>query len=173
MLEIKLPATDDAPAYKLKLEHSLASLSKWESFYEKAWFAQEGTLSHDETLKYFEFMVTNDDPPDDFVDRLTVEDMTNIINYLPKRNSATWFRPVEQQNSREVTTTELIHHWMMELEIPPYWRFENLNRLLTMIKVRTIKKTAENQNQKMNPKQRQAEYARLNAERRAKYNSAG
>lgn len=169
MLELNLAGTSEYEPAKLYLEHSLVSVSKWEAFYEKAFYAEKEKTS-EESLMYISLMVLNKTPPEDFLNRLTQSDFTQIMEYINKRQSATWFREAVQENSREVTTAELIYHWMIELEVPTEFQYWPINRLFIFIKVRSIKKTKE---KPMSAEQRRQEYQRLNALRRQQTGSAG
>lgn len=139
MLTIVLPPVEDQPEVTLKLEHSLVSVSKWESIHEKPFFKNEDKTPT-ETFSYFEQMVIEGEIPSDFQRRVTAEMIHEINNYINGKHSATWFR--DEQNKRgseEVITSELIYYWMIAFQIPPDYQNWHLNRLLTLVKICGIK----------------------------------
>lgn len=171
MLTIMLPATDDANAVELKFEHSLVSLSKWESIHEKAFFGRDDKTS-EETASYIKQMLLTENPPRDFIDRLSRDSFEKIANYINSKQSATWFRQDDQpKNSSEVVTSELIYYWMIQFQIPfkpaDEW---HLSRLMNLIKICGIKQSKP----KKQSRQSVAEqYRQLNAERRQASGTAG
>ena len=72
--------------------------------------------------------------------------------------------------NNEIVTSELIYHWMIELQIPFECQKWHLNRLVTLIKVRGVK-TAKPK--KMSKGEIMRKNAELNAARRKKLNSRG
>lgn len=154
----------------LVLEHSLVSLSKWETIYEKP-FLGDGEKTDEEVMGYIEAMTLSTDFPPEVFSRLSQENIDDVNAYVNKKATATWFID-EKSNPRnsEVITSELIYYWMIAFQIPfecQYWHF---NRLLTLIRVCNTK------NQKPKPRNKAemlAERRRLNAERKAKYNTSG
>lgn len=171
MLRIILPATDDLEAVELNLEHSLVSLSKWESKHEKAFFGPQ-EKSEGELADYVNHMIVDAEPPEDFLNRLTMFETTRIRQYIDSKQSATWFREDQKARpSQEIITSELIYYWLINFQIPfqptETW---HLNRLLTLVKICGIKQTKP---RPMNKKQQMEEYRRLNAERRAKLGTSG
>lgn len=171
MLRLLLPAIEEVPALEVHLEHSLVSLSKWESATEKAFFKREG-LTAEETISYIRTMAIDDDLPEDWVERLSEAQFQKINEFLNSRQSATWFREDETQNrSHEVVTSEVIYHWMIQFQIPfepcQHW---HLNRLMSQIKVEGIKSTKP---KKMSATARAHEFAKLNAQRRQALGTTG
>lgn len=171
MLRLMLPAFDDITAVEVHLEHSLASLSKWESASEKAFFKKEG-LEPEEILSYIESMAIDDDLPEGWIHRLSGDQFKQITDYMNGRHSATWFREEpEQRRSHEIVTSEIIYHWMIQFQIPfepcEHW---HLNRLMSQIKVEGIKNTKP---KKMSASSRAQQFAALNAQRRAALGTPG
>jgi hypothetical protein len=171
MLTITLPATEELPELKLNLEHSLVSLSKWESIHEKAFFGRE-PMDHELTVSYIQQMVLDFSPEEDWISRLEQEDYDKITDYLNSKQSATWFREEgPTRGPREIITAELIYYWMIGFQIPfkpcEDW---HINRLMTLIKICGIKQTKP---KKMSRQAQAAEYRRLNQQRREQLGSAG
>jgi hypothetical protein len=171
MLTLSLPQTDEHDAVELALEHSLVSLSKWESIHEKPFYGRE-SMTPEEAFSYFETMLLVPPPHDGWIERLTQEHFTQINAYINSKQSATWFREdPNQRGPKEIVTNELIYFWMISFNIPfdpcETW---HVNRLMTLIKICGIK---QQKPKKMTRQQQAEEYRRLNAERRAKLGTSG
>lgn len=170
MLNITLSATDDFESVTLSFEHSLVSLSKWESLHKKPFFNKD-QRTIEETTSYIKCMLLTDNIPDETLNRLSSNDVMAIVEYINDKQSATWFREMpDQKLSSEPITSELIYYWLVQFSIPFEVERWHLNRLMTLIKIAGIKSTKP----KVMSKAEQAEqYRRLNAERRARSGSSG
>ena len=126
----------------LQLEHSLVSLSKWESKWHKAFLTKENKTP-EETLDYIKCMTITQNVNPEVYDHLTQENIEQVNAYIENPMSATVIN--EEKNGskagREVVTSELIYYWMIALNIPSEYQKWHLNRLLTLIKVCNIKNT--------------------------------
>lgn len=171
MLTITLPEFHDSPEIKLDLEHSLLSLSKWESKYEKPFFKQEDKTS-EETLFYLRQMVVGNNAPDDMETRLAPSQIYEVSTYIHSKQSATWFREDAQNRPNgEIITSELIYYWLVAFNIDFYptetW---HLNRLLNLVKICGIKQSPP---KKMDKVSAHEQMMRLNAERKKQLNTSG
>lgn len=180
MLMIKVGATDvfdeetqtfgSEGGDELQLEHSLVSLSKWESIHEKP-FLVTGDKTPEEVLSYIECMVVSPNPPGDFLDRLSEKNVEDINAYIDRKMTATWFSEVQPETrNREVITSELIYYWMTVFQIPFECENWHLNRLFTLIRICNIKQEKPKKMSRAELAQRQRE---LNAQRRAELGTTG
>lgn len=154
----------------LQLEHSLVSLSKWESKWCKAFLTkQEKTL--EETLDYIKCMTVTQGVNPEVYEHLTNENIMQVNKYIESPMTATYFS--EEKNGKvnnETVTSELIYYWMIALNIPFECQKWHLNRLLTLIKVCNVKNQPP---KKTNKNELAKRYAALNAARRKELNSKG
>lgn len=161
---------DLKPEVKLQLEHSLVSLSKWESKWCKP-FLSKSEKTDEEILDYIKCMTITQNVDPDVYDRLTNENIKEINAYINAPMTATTINEDKSgKTNREIVTSEIIYHWMMELGIWPECQKWHLNRLLMLIKVRNIKL---NPPKKKSIAERLTSNAALNAARRKKLNSKG
>jgi hypothetical protein len=149
MLVIKVEAVESfdektssfvsATGFTVELEHSLAAISKWESFYEKPFLGTE-TKTAEEVIKYLECMNLGKPLSEEQLTLLTAKHLPQINAYLEGNHTATWFSDKSQQGgSREIVTSELVYYWMSALTIPYDCDKWNFNRLMTLIKVANVK----------------------------------
>lgn len=155
----------------LQFEHSLVSLSKWESKYEKP-FLSDKQKTNEEVRDYIGMMLLTPDAPSDFVSKLSTAQMNVLTDYISSKQTATWFKDSTNQrkSSQEVITAEVIYYWMVSLEIPFECQYWHLNRLMTLIKVINRKNAPK---KKMSTADNIAQRRALNEARRKKYNTKG
>lgn len=152
------------------LEHSLLSLSKWESKFNKPFLGKDRKTT-EESIYYIKCMTLTPDVPDNVYDCVTDQNIEAITNYIQAPMTATTFRNDSQkQTNREVITAEIIYYWMIALTIPFECQEWHLNRLLTLINVCSIKNQPP---KKMNKKEIMSRNRTLNEARRAAYNTKG
>lgn len=154
----------------LQLEHSLVSVSKWESTWCKP-FLKSGDKTREETIDYIRCMTITQNVDPQVYKSITQKNIDDIANYIDAPMTATTFTKEENRTiNRDVITSEIIYYWMIAFNIPFECQKWHLNRLLTLINVCNIK----NQPKKKR-KQRDvlAQQRALNAARKAKYNTSG
>src|SRR5215471_14612204 len=124
---------------ELELEHSLLSLSKWESKHQKP-FLDKVDKSPQEILDYIEAMIISPVYPAEVLFRLTRENIQEISNYIESTQSATTFGEMPRTHGRgETITSELIYYWLVAFNIPFETECWHLNRLLSLVRICNIK----------------------------------
>ena len=152
----------------LKLEHSLVSISKWESKWHKA-FLSNNEKTPDEIMDYIRCMTINQVDPIVYY-CLSQKNIDDIKAYIDDPMTATTIKDIPGKRNYEVVTSELIYYWMVALQIPFECEKWHINRLLTLIRVCNIK----NQPAKNIPKREILNQNRLlNEARRKKYHTKG
>lgn len=154
----------------LQLEHSLISLSKWESKWHKVFLSKE-EKTMEETIDYIRCMTLNKPSDPNCYLHLTNENLNRVNAYISDPMTATHFLDTTPNKpSREKVTSELIYYWMIAFNIPVSFEKWHLNRLLTLIRVCEVKNTPP---KKMSKGEIMRRNAALNAERRKRLNTKG
>lgn len=155
----------------LQLEHSLVSLSKWESKWEKPFYSKKD-MTEEETVDYIKCMTLTKNVHPDVYAHLTQENVNAVMKYIASPMTATTFGGEDRgTNNRETITSELIYYWMIASNIPfdPCQKW-HLNRLITLIRVCSVKNTPPKKRSKRDIMSRNAA---LNASRRKQMNTKG
>lgn len=153
----------------LRLEHSLVSISKWESKWKIPFLSSE-KKTVEQTLDYIKCMTINQN-----VDPMVYKAIRNhhvkmVNDYIEDTRSATTFNNQHMpQRKSEVVTSELIYFWMAQFNIPMECQKWHLSRLLTLVQIASIKNSPEkkmsrraimNQNRSLNAARRKAHRTR-------------
>ena len=125
-------------AETIQLEHSLVSISKWESKWCKP-FLNGKNKTLEEIIDYIRCMCVTDNVDETVFDRLTEDNLISINKYIENPMSATTFSNERRSPGSEIITSELIYYWMIAFNIPFECQHWHLNRLLTLVKVCNIK----------------------------------
>ena len=159
------------PEYKtLQLEHSLVSLSKWESKWHKPFYSKK-EKTEEEMLDYIKCMTLTKNVDSDVYNHLTIGNVKDVKDYINDPMTATTFsRDEKGQSNSETITSELIYYWMIASNIPFECQKWHLNRLITLIRVCSIKNAPPKKRSKRDIMSRNAA---LNAARRKQMNTKG
>lgn len=186
MLRIDIPLTDEGwdeekdefvepKIQTLQLEHSLVSLSKWESKWHKP-FLTKDKKTLEETIDYIRCMTITQNVQPSVYDKITDNIIDQVNEYIENPMTATWFSDKKGINkksgkkNKEQITSELIYYWMTTCNIPFECQKWHLNRLLTLIEICDVKNRP---NDKMSKKEIMESNRALNETRRKKFNTKG
>lgn len=154
----------------LQLEHSLSSLSKWESKWEKP-FLSKDQKSGEEVIDYIRCMCLTPDIAPEVFHQLSQDNVTAVNAYIDAKQTATWFSEAPgAPQTRETITSELIYYWMTVFNIPFECENWHLNRLFTLIRICNIK---QQQPKKMSKAEIASRNRELNAKRKERFNTTG
>jgi hypothetical protein len=157
----------------IQLEHSLVSLSKWESKWEKP-FLSPDEKSQEEAISYIEAMTLTPNVPPETYQKLTAKNYSEINDYINAKMTATWFNDKpSKSHRREIITSEIIYYWMNSLNIEKEFEEWNLSRLFTYIRVVNEKNQPAKKQSPTNQAEMMARRAELNAKRQAELNTSG
>lgn len=180
MLTITIPATEvfdeskgefvSIKEHVLQLEHSLISISKWESKWCKPFLSKQDKTT-EEVIDYIKCMTLNKNVSDDVYSCLTKANISAINEYISAPMTATTFSGTDRgKKNNEQITSELIYYWMIALQIPDRYDKWHINRLLTLIRICNIKNQPP---KKMSKRDIISRNAAINAARRQQLNTKG
>ena len=179
MLTITIPAIEEYDEVKnefrtsketvLQLEHSLVSLSKWESKWCKP-FLSKDTKTLEESIDYIRCMTITKNVDPDVYRLINSNHLHQVNTYIERKMTATTFAKDDKTINRDIITAEIIYYWMIALTIPFECEKWHLDRLLTLINVCNIKNKPP---KKMSKKELMSKNASLNAARRQSMNTTG
>lgn len=156
----------------LKLEHSLVSLSKWESKWHIPFL--DSNMTFEQTIDYIKCMTLTQNVDPNVYNFLTNENIEKVSAYIQEPMTATWFSNSNNNRvgtgKKDIITAEVIYYWMITLQIPFECRKWHLNKLLTLIRVCNEKNAPK---KKMSKNEIINKNRALNEARRAKYGTKG
>ena len=169
MLTIKIPDMEyfnennntffTKPGKELHFEHSLKTISIWESIYRKPFLTREEKTTA-ELLDYFILMCEEDIGYSDLDDNVVLE----LSEYLNDTPTATRITKRDGGSSSMVLTSEVIYAYMANARIPFECDTWNIHRLLTLLNVIGELNSPK---KKMTESQTLDEYERINNQRLA------
>lgn len=152
--------------HKLQLEHSLVSLSKWESKWHKSFMSSKIEKTDEEIMDYIKQMTISQNVDPNIYKMLTRKNIQDINKYIDDPMTATYFPEDKSGKGRsEVITAEVLYYWMIKLQIPVEFQKWHLNRLIALIRVCNIK---DQPPKKMSQREVMSRHAAINAARRKK-----
>lgn len=156
----------------LALEHSLVSLSKWESKWCKPFLSNKEDKTRAESIDYIRQMTITQNVNPDIYKTIDKTLMDKVGAYIEHPMTATTFSAKDNSKliNREIVTAEVIYYWMIALGIPFECQKWHLNRLLTLINVCNIKNQPS---KKMTKKELLARNRALNLARRKQLGTTG
>lgn len=176
--QITIPATEmwdpvahrfyDVKEQTITIEHSLVSLSKWESKW-KVPFIGKKDLTAEQFLDYIRCMTFEKNVDPMVYNCITQDQVNDILKYIDDSMTATWFGKSQDDaaamaDNRPVTS-ELVYYWMFAAGIDKDCEKWHLNKLITLIHV----VSEENKPKKKRTEaQRMAHHRSLLKARRAK-----
>lgn len=160
-----------SPGYKFKIEHSLVSLAKWESKWKVPFLHTE--LNRKQWLDYVRCMTITQNIDPLAYRMISKKQLKEIQDYIDESQTATTIKDNTPNKPRrkEIITAEIIYYWMLSYNIPVEFEKWHLSRLLTLIEVCSIKNNT--QGKKMSRSEILKQNNKLNAARRAAYNTRG
>lgn len=153
----------------LQLEHSLVSISKWESIWHKP-FLNKKDKSQEEIVDYIKCMTITQNVDPIVYNFLPLDVQNQIVEYIKDPMTATTVKSSGKKNTGKIATSELIYFWMISYGIPFECQKWHLNRLMKLIEV------CEEENKpkkKMSMSSIMKRNSALNDLRRAKTGSTG
>lgn len=169
MLELKVH--DREHEVVLKFEHSLLSLSKWESKHKKPFMSRD-QKTPTELFEYFQDMLLSPEDDPDLVYLLSPEQMDELGDYINQPQSASSVPDDgKKQINSETITSELMYYWLVAMKIPfqptESW---HVSRVLMLVQITNYKNQPA---KKRRPAEVMADWRRINEERKQKYNTSG
>ncbi len=160
---------------KLEMEHSLLSISKWESKWNKPFFSNKSILQEKtkkEILDYIRCMTLTKNVDSNVYNTLTNNEIKKIEQYISAPMTATTFSNERKGKggNGETITSELIYYWMIAFNIPQEYQKWHINRLLTLIRICEIKNAPP---KKMSRSEIMSRNRALNEARKSKYHTRG
>lgn len=180
MLKLSIPASElydertnrfvTIPGKDIQVEHSLVSISKWESKWKRP-FLSDSPMTREQLIDYIRCMTITQNVDPIVYYAVTSENIKEIKDYMADPMTATTFKkkPGEKMN-RQIITSEIVYYWMIDLGIPKEFEKWHFNRLMTLIRVCNEKSQG---GKKMSRKEIIEQNRALNQMRRARTGSKG
>ena len=145
----------------LSLEHSLVSISKWESIYCIPFLAKEKKTPA-QTLDYIKCMTITKNVDPKVYSYLTNDNLEEVNSYIGHSATATKLKSSDKV-SNEIITSEKIYCLMIDYNIPFECQKWHLNRLITLLALCQHKNEPA---KKVNQKELATQRRELNEQRR-------
>lgn len=157
---------------ELDLEHSLFSVSKWESKWHIPFHDDRKEKTVEQNIDYIRQMCLTPNVDPNIFYCITEQNAKEITEYIGDTNTATWFNDLAKRKTgkKEIITAEIIYYWMTVYNVPESCQYWHLNRLMTFLRVCAEK---SNPDKKKHGIDQAAQRRALNAARRQKYKTRG
>lgn len=160
----------DVPEQTVELEHSLLSLSKWESKWHIPFLNKPEERTKEQIYDYIRCMVINETDVDpSFVHGLTSTQIEEIKEYLDNKMTATTimtnYEDPNKPKKRQIVTAELLYYWISQAGFDISCERWHLNRLMMLLQVASVESQKD---KKMTKGQTLVQQNALNKARRAK-----
>ena len=150
MLQVTIPASElfneitnefiPVGRQVLRLEHSLVSISKWESTWKKPFLTRDDK-NLEETLDYVRCMTITQNVDPNVYRVIPSSVVDQIAEYISTPMTATTINvPKGNGRSGPIMTSEVIYWWMAHYNLPiecEKWHFSRLTTLLTICDIRS------------------------------------
>lgn len=158
---------------EIDLEHSLFSVSKWESKWHVPFHDDRKQKTAEQNIDYVRCMCITDGVDPEVFNYLSEQNVKDILDYIGDSNTATWFSDAQNRRSgkKEIITAEIIYYWMTVYNVPDTYQMWHLNKLMTLLRVCAEKNNPDKK--KTNSGQLAAQRRALVAARRKKYHTKG
>jgi len=153
----------------IQLEHSLISISKWESKWNKAFLGKQKKTS-EESLDYIRCMIITPNVDENIIHTMDQECVDKVEAYISAPMTATVIGGQKKGANKDVITSEVIYYWMVAHNIPFECQKWHLNRLLTLVSVCNAKNSPPS---KMSKKDLIERNRSLNEARKRQFNHKG
>lgn len=135
---LELTVHDGDKNVTLQFEHSLLSLSKWESKHQKP-FLDSTPKKASEMIDYYMCMLLSPDVDPTLVYRLEPEKLDLIGEYIAAPQSASFVPEEKSRGPAEIVTSELVYYWLVSLQIPFEVQTWHLSRVMMLVRMTTYK----------------------------------
>lgn len=159
----------EIPGGSYVLEHSLISVSKWESKWHIPFLSTE-EKTDEQVRDYIRCMFVKPPKHKDAYLYFSLETIREIAEYINEPMTATTFSELSKRGGFQIITNEVIYYWMVACNIPFECDKWHLNRLLTLIKVVSLEMNPKKQ---MDTRDILEQNRRINEMRKKKYNTNG
>jgi len=130
----------------IQLEHSLVSISKWESKWNKP-FLSKNEKTIEETIDYIRCMTISQSTNEDLYRFLSDDNIRQVRAYIETPMTATTFSDDKKTINRDIITSEIIYLLDDYSNVSFECQKWHLNRLLTLINVCNIKNNPPKKNE--------------------------
>lgn len=163
--------------YDLILEHSLISISNWESKWHVPYLKENYEKTTEQAIDYIKCMtVYPKDVPDEVYSLIPASEVKRITEYIQDPMTATTFSNINSnkgKRNKETLSAELLYYYMFEAGIPKECEKWHLNRLMTLINIYGIKRDQQNPNKKLSRSEQMARFREINERNKKKFNTRG